>query len=267
MSELKLTIRDKYGNNKCQETGTGQLVLVYEGPYEPGDQIVFETSQPEDYYVLRVDDTMEEAYVYFAEESVVFTLPFDEKKISYNPKSFTGGLHYITMRQAEEYENRCYRNLAKNVMDQHGNPGCFPHVHANVETRGESVFAARNAIDGILANKSHGPWPYQSWGINRREDAELTLDFGRPVDVDKVVLYTRADFPHDSWWTKAAIEFSDGTKTTVSMEKSVMPHVFSIRRENITWLTLKELIKAADPSPFPALSQIEVYGVNHLSEK
>ena len=94
------------------------------------------------------------------------------------------------MRTAEEYEVTAYRNLAKNVMDQHGDHGCYPHAYANVETRGESVFAARNAIDGVLANASHGAWPYESWGINMQDDAELTLEFGRPVDFDKIVLYT-----------------------------------------------------------------------------
>ena len=47
---------------------------------------------------------------------------------------------------------------------------------ANVETRGESVFAARNAIDGVKANRSHGAWPFESWGINRQDDAQLTLE-------------------------------------------------------------------------------------------
>ena len=33
-----------------------------------------------------------------------------------------------------------------------------------------------------------------------------------------------------------------------------------IPEKEITWLELCNLIKAEDPSPFPALSQIEVYG-------
>ena len=93
-----------------------------------------------------------------------------------------------------------------------------------------------------------------------KDDAEITLDFGRPVDFDKILLYTRADFPHDNWWVKADITCSDGTGETVEMEKSVKPHVFLMERKNITWLKLSNLIKAEDPSPFPALTQIEVYG-------
>lgn len=38
-------------------------------------------------------------------------------------------------------------------------------------TRGESVFAAQNAIDGITVNTCHGEWLYQSWGINMQEDS------------------------------------------------------------------------------------------------
>ena len=40
------------------------------------------------------------------------------------------------------------------------------------------------------------------------------------------------------------------------------PHIFDIKKQGITWLKLGELIKADDPSPFPALTQIEVYGKN-----
>ena len=80
------------------------------------------------------------------------------------------------------------------------------------------------------------------------------------MDINEIVLHTRADFPHDNWWIRADIEFSDGSEEQVSMEKSSEPHPFSIKREKITWLKLKNLIKADDPSPFPALTQIEVWG-------
>lgn len=262
MAEIKITVKNGSGLTRCQVKNQDRALMVFEGIYEAGDTIIFETSEINAFYVIRVDDAMDESYVYITKPEVIYSIPFDEKKISYNPKSFTGDLHYITMRKAENFENCAYRNLAVNVMDQHGDTGCYPHTHANVETRGEAVFAARNAIDGIVANECHGEWPYESWGINRQEDAVITLDFGRPVNFDRIVLCTRADFPHDNWWVKATLTFSDGTSQTVEMEKSVKPHVFPIEKKGITWLTLGELIKADDPSPFPALSQIEVYGVN-----
>ena len=87
------------------------------------------------------------------------------------------------------------------------------------------------------------------------------MDFGRKVDFDKIVLYTRADFPHDNWWVEATFTFSDGSSEVVKMDKKVAePHVFNIEKKNIRWIKLGKLIKADDPSPFPALTQIEVYG-------
>ena len=80
--------------------------------------------------------------------------------------------------------------------------------------------------------------------------------------MDRIVLYTRADFPHDNWWVQATLTFSDGSREVVHMEKSVSPHVFAIEKKQITWLKLSDLSKADDPSPFPALTQIQVYGTN-----
>ncbi len=80
------------------------------------------------------------------------------------------------------------------------------------------------------------------------------------MDFDRIVLYTRADFPHDNWWTAATFQFSDGSSEKVEMEKSSKPHVFSIVRKNITWLRLGKLIRSHDPSPFPSLTQIAVFG-------
>ena len=41
-------------------------------------------------------------------------------------------------------------------------------------------------------------------------------------------------------------------------------HVLTFPEREVTWVELCNLIKAEDPSPFPALSQIEVYGKNVL---
>lgn len=262
MANLKITVYDEQNIKKDDVSGEDQAIMVYEKEYQPGDKILFETDEPDTYYVIRVDSSMDEAYVYLTKPSLQYDIPFQEKKTSYNPAAFTGSYHYITMRKAEEYENSCCRNLAKNVMDQHQDLGCYPHAHANTETRGESVFAARNCLDGILANQSHGAWPYGSWGINRQDDAEITVEFGRPVDIYRICLYTRADFPHDNWWIQATINFSDGSKQIVNMNKRVKPHIFDIKKEQILWIKLSNLIKSEDPSPFPALTQIEVYGKN-----
>ena len=95
----------------------------------------------------------------------------------------------------------------------------------------------------------------------------MTVDFGREVEADKVVLYTRSDFPHDNWWTQVKLSFSDGTEIVWDLEKSSLPHVLTFETKKITWVRLDSLIKSDDPSPFPALSQIEVYGREHIINK
>ena len=129
-----------------------------------------------------------------------------------------------------------------------------------METRGEAVFAAYNAIDGIYENGSHGEWPYQSWGINRDPNAEWTLSFGRPVGIDELRLTLRADFPHDSWWESAVVAFSDGSEETLELKKESHPQAFDIKARTVEWLTLRHLKKVDDPSPFPALTQFEAWG-------
>lgn len=259
------TIRIKNSKNEllAEQTGVDFVDLAYLSEYQEGDQIEIDLMTPNTFLHLQVDDVLGESLVYLT-GTLHYQIPFGEKRVSYSPSAFSGSRHYLYVETASSDELTCHRNLAKNQNDQHGSVPCFPHAYANVETRGEAVFAARNAIDGVRANLSHGEWPYQSWGINRRDDAAITIDFGRTVLIDQIVLYTRADFPHDNWWKQVTFLFSDGTQLTQPLEKSHLPHTISFPSKKITELTMTDLIKTDDPSPFPALTQIEVYGTDIL---
>lgn len=259
MAVLSLKVIDKKDKTRYVASGENQVVLVNTSQYVDGDRICLETDEKNIFVWLQFDDAMGASLVYVT-DNVSFYIPFGEKRVSYSPKAFYGDCHYLYARVAREDEIYAYRNQALNVYDQHGEVCCYPHAFANVETRGEAVFAARNAIDGVLANAAHGEWPYESWGINRREDAEFTLEFGHEVIVDKIVLYTRADFPHDNWWKQVKLIFSDGEEIIWDMEKSSKPHTLKIEPKKITGLTMKDLIKSDELSPFPALTQMEVYG-------
>lgn len=260
MLNLSLTIKNKAGEVKEQSVCENNVSLLYCNEYEEGDIIIFECSKENQHVVLQLDDAIGSSIVYLTGKEFIYTIPFGEKRISYSPKSFMGDRHLLTARLAFGEEVVSYRNLAENKYDLHGEQGCYPHAVANVETRGEAVFAARNAIDGNTCNRSHGGWPYESWGINCQDDAQIELYFGRLVEIDKMLLYTRADFPHDNWWEKVTFEFSDGSVMDVDLEKSYEPHVISFEPKKVEWVRLLNLIKADDPSPFPALSQWVVYG-------
>lgn len=263
MATLSLKVLDKNDNTICVKSGEGFVDLVCMRTYQEGDRIELAVSEENVYINWQVDDAMGPAFVYVT-GNVSYDIPFGEKRICYSPKVFSGDRHYLWAETACREEIERYRNLALNPADQHKDVPCYPHATANVETRGESVFAARNAIDGVRANLSHGQWPYQSWGINRREDAVMKVDFGRKIRTGRAVLYTRCDFPHDNWWVRVTLRFSDGSEADFELEKSAGAHVLTFPEKEISWVELCNMIKAEDPSPFPALSQIEVYGRNVL---
>ena len=176
------------------------------------------------------------------------------------PKSFAGTCHIIRARFATKEEIAARRNQAFNPYDEHGDTGFYPHASANVETRGEAVFAARNAIDGVYENDAHGTWPYQSWGINRDPNAALTLDFGRTVLLDELRLTLRADFPPTAGGPRPPWSLTTAAARYWTCKKTAASQTFAIEPRTVKSLKLFELKKADDPSPFPALTQIEAWG-------
>lgn len=238
-----------------------EVNLVFNEEYEIGDQIQITFDKINSHYMLQLDDAIGPCFVYINDYTLLYEIPFGEKKVCYSPKSFYGKCHIISVRHASIEEIKQYKNLCLNKYDQNiSKITCYPHAVANVETRGESVFAAKNAINGNCLNESHGEWPYESWGINRDDNAKIKVEFGRFVHIDKIVLYTRADFPHDNWWTNVTVTFSDNSSFKWDLEKTDKGQVITFDSKKIEWFELSNLIKSEDPSPFPALSQLEAYG-------
>ncbi len=260
MIQLTLTVLDRDKNILCEKSEEDFVDLVYTNEYNEGDCIVIKSSKYPVFINLQVDEVLGKSLVYLTDD-LYYYVPFGITKLNRSPKAFIGNIHYMFAEKASESQIGCYRNLALNPNDQHTEVTAFPHATANTETRGEAVFMAQNAIDGIRANTFHGEWPYSSWGINRQSDAEIKIDFGREIVTDKIVIYTRADFPHDSWWTQVTLNFSDGSHIDWKLQKSGKAQQITFEPKKISWISMNKLIKADDPSPFPALTQLEVYGV------
>lgn len=261
-NQLSIKVYDSRGHTVAASVAGTFVNLVCSREYQLGDRIGVEIENPGVFCEVRYDDAMPPAIVYVTERSVSFPIPHGEQKLVYSPKSFAGAKHVISARIVEDREAYARRNMAFNPYDYAEAAGVYPHASANVETRGESVFAARNTIDGIFANASHGEYPYQSWGINRRPDAQLSLDLGVLCRIDEVRLTLRADFPHDNYWTAATLCFEGGgedSEEVVALQKRAEPQVFPVNLE-AREVTLKDLVMSSEPSPFPALTQIEVWG-------
>lgn len=249
-----------------------KVSAVYHREYKPGDRIALGISELNRHYVFQLEDTMPPAVVYVRSPYIIFPVPSpgDPATRAYSPKSFSGDCHIIRVRLALPEEINLRRNLCFNPYDNEfygkgpmagTDTGFYPHAASNISAT-SPIFAPRTAIDGVLENAAHDAWPYQAWSNNRDPAAELTVDFGRPVTIDELRLTLRADYPHDSWWKNAVVRFSDGSRETLALEMTARPQSFPLKPRRVTSLTLCELIKNDDPSPFTALTQLEAWGTD-----
>ena len=177
----------------------------------------------------------------------------------------------MTARVLTKQELSTYRNLALNPCDQQlkhttveeaasQEPTVvFPHATTNSVSRELPDFRARNAIDGETQNGHHGVWPYQSWGPGLRDDLWWKIDFGRAVEVDKIRLMVRADFPHDSYWQSAVIEFSDGGQLPITIKPSADFQDFTFPKGSVSWIRLSKLVPA-DPARWCSFIEVEAWG-------
>ena len=163
-------------------------------------------------------------------------------------------------------ELNSYRNLALNPYDFQDNVPPeythYPHVTASSECRNELKFRARNSIDGNSKNNTgHSSWNFRSWGPEKEANPWIKIDFGRPVEIDKVVLALRADFPHDGVWKDARLEFSDSKTENIrfDLKKTSDPQEIKFPKTTTTFVKLYFSQDKNNPK-WCALSEVEVYG-------
>ena len=257
--QISIELKDRLGATIASASGDGAAQLVIDREYEDGDRYVI-AAEPGSTLRTQLDPALPEALLYLPEGHMTYVIPRGETLTAYPPFAFRGTRHLAYACAALPFEETQRRDLARNALDLPGGTGAYPHVHANAETRGESVFAARNVIDGCRANHGHGEWPWLSWGVDIAVDAKITLEFGRPVTADAMGIVIRADFPHDSWWPEATLVLSDGTRQVFSMEKTDGLQVIDIGRHTVTWARIESWVKYDEPAQFPALIAWEMYG-------
>lgn len=229
---------------------------------------ILKIKENSNYICLRAGKGIPESIIYIPSGEMDFSIPSGEALSVYPKNAFKDILNSFYYRSASAEEISAYRNLALNPADKPNQNSYFPHAKANHVTRNSIWFESRNAIDGFAATSSHVGFPFQSWGGGDRDDLEFSLDFGRPVEIDKIVFYLRADYrtddgkEHDTYWKDITIEFSDGTSLTVHPQKSGNAQSFSFQSRIITNIKLTNLVRdlSFPTRGFAALSQIEVWG-------
>ena len=236
-----------------------EALLCLDRIWEAGDAVrVY--APPRAFAEIQTDAAVPKGCVYLPDGRFFWPVPFGAERLAYCPAAFQGARRILSARLMAREEIAAPRDLARNPLDLRGETCFFPHCTANVETRNEAVFAARNVIDGLRYNTYHGEWPFESWGIGAREDACCTLDFGREVIAEKMALTLRADFPHDAYWVSGHVVDSAGRDTFFPLEKTGERQWIDLGGRKVRWLRLERMAKSDDPSAFPSLRALEVFG-------
>lgn len=256
---IQIKIIDGNGTEKFSAKDTS-IDVVYEGEYNEGDKVVISKTDTE-YLSLKLDDTLAESLIFVPISTFEFPIPFGELKKGYDDKAFTGNSHRIKIYEPEDEVKYSLRKISLNSHDLRGQKKYFPHAYANLVTREAVCFYERNAIDGIIQNHDHGDYPYHSWAGGAREDLEYFLDFGTEVEIEKIVFFLRADFPHDTYWKSLDVEFDDKTRITANFIKTGEGQELVLSEKKLTRkIHLTNFKQAELPFSWAALSQIEVYG-------
>ncbi len=256
---LELKIINKDGAELFCEKAE-KIDALYNGEYQEGDKIVIHNGGSE-YLALKLDEALAESIIFSTSSKVEFEIPWGVLKRGYDENAFSGTSHRIVAYEPADEVKYGTRLISLNSHDKRGQKRYFPHAYANLVTREQVSFFERNAIDGVCNNSDHGDYPYHSWAGGAREDLEYYIDFGTDVEVDKIVFFLRADFPHDTYWKSLEVEFSDGSKVPASFEQTADGQELVLDEPKTTrTVHLTNFKQAVYPFSWAALSQIEVYG-------
>lgn len=256
---MELKIINKSGNELFKADGN-PVNFTYNHEYHDGDKIIIQAKGCS-FFKIKLDESLKESIVFAPTGLIEYEIPLSLIGKNYDSSAFSGNQHKIFIAEASEEEAYGYRNIALNAHDMRGQKRYFPHAYANFVTRDEPCFFERNAIDGVCQNSKHGNFPYHSWAAGAREDLEYYLYFGADVEIEKIVFFLRADFPHDTYWKSLEVEFDDGTRETMNFAETADGQELNFSEKKLTKkIHLTNFKQAVYPLSWAALSQIEVYG-------
>ena len=217
---ITLTYDPKSGDT-VEESGETSVQLSVKDAYAVGDKIKITLPEGQHYVAFCLSKgNVEETILYLPKSTFTYTVP--NISASYPNTMGSSRKSTVTARIPTAEELTASRNLACNPADLKTLKNVYPHATASSVCRGSDEFAARNAIDGFTQNKGHGTWPFQSWGpeANLTAKDNLKIDFGRDVSLTELIIFLRADFPHDTFWQSCTVTFSDGTTQELSFKQS-----------------------------------------------
>ena len=137
---------------------------------------------------------------------------------------------------------------------------------SNSEWRHSCIYAARCAIDGhVDGTGNHHGWPRQNWGPygnaggEAHPNSELLIEFGRPVEIDKLAVVVRYNPYQNNHWKEATVEFSDGSKVKIEPKYNGQRQAFPIQKRIVKWMKFTKLVDRR-PGGYAAFVEVEAYG-------
>lgn len=255
---ISLKIRDKENKIKFSLVDK-QIEHIYNDTFAPGDYA--EVVCGSDFLKISFDESQIPSIVYVPESKLIYRFPCGNEYLAYNKTSWQRNTHQIVINEIGDKEIYSKRNLALNSLDKTDNQYFFPHAYASFVTRNEPVFEARNAIDGVIENSCHGEYPYHSWSAGAKTDMDFSLDFGKKVEIEKILFYLRADFPHDTYWDSLSVIFDDKSSLRANFMKTADCQEVILEKPIVTrTIKLCDFTQAVNPPSFAALTQIQVIG-------
>lgn len=271
--------------------------LDYNGKLNAGD--VIQITSDYKYVLLDLFEGYVPSLVYLPHGDFAFKVPDSNESAIYKTNIFSSNsysfkAHIASESEMEEYGNNLTYNpydfmrldevnnqdvgqmnasLNDSISVESDEVGAYPHAYANRVTRNEVGFYARNAIDGLKENEGHGNYPYQSWGYNQKDDAVLTIYFGREVNVDQVDITLRADYSgskeHDSYWDEATLCFSNGEEETINLQKGKDTLTFEFDNKKTSFIQIRDIKThtSSNSENFAALTEIEAKGENNFKNE
>ena len=144
------------------------------------------------------------------------------------------------------------RNLAVNPDAFTCSVRSYPRVVSNSWYRYRPEFSPINAIDGTVGGEKY-------WRPAKRTDLWLSVEFGRIVTVEKVVITLKLAPGQKKTWTKAALQFDDGSKVPITLKLTEEPQEFAIPKRTTAAVKLTELVETF-PLENNGVQEIEVWG-------
>ena len=239
------------------------------------------------WYVYR--DKMRQMYLYFEAKRLKYAelelehigryLQHVESGIDFPPTAFDTfafGGHRVQQQFVNDYDNlpntvpiygiaagknarggsnvsdNSVRNLAVNEDAFAYHLRSYPRATSNSHYRYRPEFSPANAIDGQRTSDKY-------WRPARRTDLWLLVEFGREVEVERVVVTLHQHHDQRQTWTGATLEFSNGKKVPIALLNTSEPQEFTFPGQKCLSVKLVDF-QEQFPLGDNGIAEFEVYG-------